>query len=346
MTTVTIKASKPYDVVIGDGIIENIVALVQPVCATRRVAVITDDIVDKLYADVVIERLSSSGYTVSKHVFPNGEQSKNIRTLSAILEFLAEHNLSRSDTLIALGGGVVGDITGFAAAVYMRGIDFIQVPTTLLAAVDASVGGKTAIDLAYGKNLAGAFWQPRMVLCDTKIIRDLPDNLFANGMGEVIKHGFLAGQDILDAIDHDEAKSELEWLIKRNVEIKRDVVEADEKEHGTRRLLNFGHTVAHAVEKMSDYTVLHGIAVGTGMVYETRLAEQLGLCEQGLADTVQAYCGKYGLYRVQDINDAFIEAMTHDKKNEDDRIVFALPEGIGAFRIEKLSVADVKRLLL
>lgn len=346
MTTIAVKTSKPYKVVIGDGLIKDIGSLIQPVCATKKVAVITDDIVNRLYGSIVTEVLMSSGYSVSKFVFVNGEKSKNIVTLSKILEFLAESELTRSDMLIALGGGVVGDITGFAAAVYMRGIDFIQVPTTLLAAVDASVGGKTAIDLEHGKNLAGAFWQPRMVLCDTEIIRDLPDSLFANGMGEVIKHGVLAGADILDAIENGAEKYDFEWLVKRNIEIKRDIVVSDERESGKRRILNFGHTVAHAIEKMSCYTIPHGEAVGIGMVYETRLAEALGICESGLEEKILGYCDKYGLFTKQLIDDEFIKAMTMDKKNEDKKIVFALPERVGAFCIKKLTVDEVKSYLV
>lgn len=345
MIRLNVKASKRYEVLIGDGLIHSIGGFVSHVCNSNRVAVVTDDIVDSLYGQAVVSSLRSGGFIVSKLAFANGEESKNIGTLSSIWEFLAANSFTRSDMLIALGGGVVGDITGFAAATYMRGVSFIQIPTTLLAAVDASVGGKTAIDLAHGKNLAGVFWQPSLVLCDCDVIRHLPKEIFSNGMAEVIKHGFLGDEAILSCIDDDGVMERLLWLIQRNVEIKRNVVEADELENGKRRILNFGHTVAHAIEKLSEYRVPHGIAVGIGMVYETRMAEKLGLCQMGLAVQVERYCQKYGLFVEQNITDVFIDVMMLDKKNEDNCIVFALPESVGSFVIKKFSKSEVASLL-
>lgn len=306
---------------------------------------ITDDTVEALYGESVKESLSNAGFIVGVHAFKHGEGSKNITTLAEILEDAAEHKLTRKDVFVALGGGVVGDITGFAASVYMRGVDFIQIPTTLLAAVDASVGGKTAVDLEHGKNLAGTFWQPRMVICDCEVMRRLPVELFHNGMAEVIKHGIIGDEVILSCIEQDETMDRLAWLIRRNVEIKGDIVELDEFESGKRKILNFGHTVAHAIEKTSHYRISHGIAVGTGMVYEARMAERLGICEGGVADRIERICRRYALFVAQEISADFIDAMKLDKKNDGDQIVFALPERIGSFIIVKQSIKAVKNLL-
>ena len=345
-SVVHIDTAVPYDVYIGGGLLERAGHLIRPVARSFRAMLITDDIVDNLYGEAVLASLKAAGFQTAKHVFVHGEALKNIATWTAILEDAAEQKLTRKDLLVALGGGVVGDIAGFAASVYMRGIDFIQIPTTLLAAVDASVGGKTAVDLRHGKNLAGSFWQPRMVICDCDVMRELPTALLNCGMSEVIKHGVIGDENILRCIDRNEERSSIDWLIRRNIEIKRDVVEADERESGSRRILNFGHTVAHAIEKLSDYQIPHGVAVGTGMIYETRLAESLGICGKGLADELAPYCRKYGLYFQQAINDAFVQAMTLDKKNEDNKIVFALPKKIGSFTIVKLSEKEVQEYLM
>ncbi|MFA6729957.1 MAG: 3-dehydroquinate synthase [Candidatus Izemoplasmatales bacterium] len=345
MTTIPVRASKQYNVLIGDGLIRKLSSLISDICLSKKIAVITDNIVDRLYADQVNTNLTDHGYSVVRYVFPNGEDSKNITTFASILEFLAENDFKRNDTLIALGGGVVGDITGFAASVYMRGIDFIQIPTTLLAAVDASVGGKTAVDLSAGKNLAGTFWQPRIVICDSAIIHSLPFDIFGNGMAEVIKHGVINGTDILHSIENDGVMDNLEWVLKRNVEIKRDVVENDERENGIRRFLNFGHTIAHAIEKASDYSIPHGIAVGTGMVYEAKIAYSLGMCGSELVERIKSCCQKYQLHHEIKVNKELVSLMKHDKKNKDDNIVFALPESIGKMKIIKLSQEDILQLM-
>lgn len=235
----------------------------------------------KLYLDELASSLSVYGFEATVYVFTNGERSKNMHVLSEILEFLASDNYRRNDTIIALGGGVVGDIAGMAAALYMRGISVIQIPTTLLAAVDSSVGGKTAIDLKGGKNLAGVFWQPSMVICDVDIIEKLPDGLFAEGMAEVIKCDIIKNLSIIDYIEAGTIKSHLDGMIYDCISLKKDIVEQDEFDiKGMRNILNVGHTVAHAIEKLSGYTISHGKAVGTGMIIEAQLANYLGISEQ------------------------------------------------------------------
>ena len=246
----------------------------------KKLAVITDDTVDGLY----FKKLGLDG--ALKFVFPHGEESKNMNTLSEILEFLADNNFTRSDVLIALGGGVVGDITGFAAAIYMRGIDYIQVPTTLLAMVDSSVGGKCAVDLQHGKNLAGSFHQPKRVICDINALKMLPDEMYKAGMAEVIKYGVLAGISL---------ESDIETLVYDCVSVKADIVKADEFDNGTRQLLNLGHTPAHGIEALSSYTVPHGFAVASGIGMIARASVKNGFCAKETAEKIIRILKENGL---------------------------------------------------
>lgn len=340
MRKIHVNVSKPYDVLIGKGIISELPEIIRPVCISNRVAIVTDDIVAGLYLESVEQSLKASGFETVSFIFPNGEQSKNIKTLSDILEFLAENHIRRNDTLIALGGGVPGDITGLAAAIYMRGISVIQVPTTLLSAVDSSVGGKTAIDLKNGKNLAGAFWQPSKVVCDVEIIERLPDVIFAEGMAEVIKCNVIKDLPILEWIEGDTLRTHLEDVIYECVALKRDVVEQDEFDvKGIRNILNVGHTVAHAIEKLSGYTVSHGHAVGTGIVVEAEIANHLGLCEDEVVEALRTTVNRYDLMvGMPWSSERMVEAMKSDKKNRDAQIVFELPHTLGKceeIKIEK-----------
>ena len=347
MRKLCVRVSKPYDILIGRGIIKDLPALILPVCTSKRVAIVTDDIVAGLYLTTIEEKLQSSGFETVSFIFPNGEQSKNIGTLSDILEFLAEKHVRRNDMLIALGGGVPGDITGLAAAIYMRGISVIQVPTTLLAAVDSSVGGKTAVDLKNGKNLAGAFWQPSMVVCDAEIIEQLPDEIFAEGMAEVIKCNLIKDLPIMEWIKTGTIKERLEDVIYECVSLKRDVVEQDEFDvKGIRNILNVGHTVAHAIEKLSGYTISHGHAVGTGLVIEAEMAWKLGMCDQGTVQKIQAAVDEFDLpVEIPWNADAMAEAMKSDKKNRDAEIVFELPYRLGECKEIKLNKSETAELI-
>lgn len=331
MKRIHVNVSKPYDVLIGRGLIDSIQKVIKPVLSSRQVAIITDDIVETLYLETVVEGLKKAELSVCSFSFPNGEQSKNIKTLSSILEFLASNHIRRNDVLIALGGGVVGDIAGLAAALYMRGINVIQIPTTLLSAVDSSVGGKTAVDLENGKNLAGAFWQPSMVLCDVDIIEQLPDEIFCEGMAEVIKCNLIKDLPIIGWIEERTLKQHLPEVIYECVALKRDIVERDEfDQKGIRNILNVGHTAAHAIEKLSGYTISHGSAVGTGMVIESELATELGVCNSEIARRIKNAVDRYEL-RVETpwSSEKLAEAMKNDKKNRDAKIVFELPREVG-----------------
>ena len=258
---ICVNASNPYEVIIGKGVIDSVGELVKEVVNTKKLALVTDDTVDSLYSEKVVSLLKESGFEVVKFVFLHGEGSKNIDTYAKILEFLAQNQLTRTDALIALGGGVVGDMAGFAASTYLRGIKYIQIPTTLLAQIDSSVGGKTAIDLPQGKNLVGAFCQPTLVICDVDFLKTLPQAVFQDGMGETVKYALLDKRvfnlllteyDILD-------------LVYLCIDHKRMVVEKDEFEGGLRKLLNLGHTPAHGIERLSNYTIPHGKAVSIGL---------------------------------------------------------------------------------
>lgn len=346
MTTIKVNAGKPYNVKIGAGILSSIGEDVRALMGGIRAAVITDSNVAPLYLDGVLKNLEGAGYETDSFVFKSGEESKNAETLVEILEFLAMMGYTRTDVVIALGGGVVGDITGFAAAVYLRGVDFVQVPTSLLAAVDSSVGGKTAIDLRAGKNLAGAFKQPRLVIMDTDTLKTLPEEEFANGMAEAIKYGVLFDEELFESFAEDVTDEMLESVIARCVAHKARVVEHDEFDRGERKLLNLGHTIGHAIEKASGYTVPHGHAVAIGMAMIARSCEALGIAEKGTAERIEKMLTKYNLPTSYDCDPIKLAGLAlSDKKREGGTISLILPEKIGRCVIKDEPVAELKRYI-
>lgn len=245
---------------------------------------------------------------------------------------------------MALGGGVVGDVAGFAAASYLRGIDFIQIPTTLLACVDSSVGGKTAIDLKAGKNLAGAFYQPKLVIADFETLSTLTDGIFADGMAEVIKYGVIFDKAFFEFLRDNEAKDNLEYVITRCVELKRDIVNADEKEKGVRALLNFGHTVGHAIEKCSGYKIPHGSAVAVGMVIISRAAYKCSFCDENYADIIASLNKKYSLPVSTDFSASELSsAAMADKKRAGDKIKLIIPEALGNCVIKSVPTSELEK---
>lgn len=336
MKRIKVNTGKPYDVVIGSGILENAGQYISEVTSAKTVAIVTDDIVDSLYADKLEASLVRSGFEVCKFVFPNGEGSKNIDTYSAMLEFMAENRLTRGDCIAALGGGVVGDMAGFCAATYLRGIDYVQIPTTLLAMVDSSVGGKTAIDLRHGKNLAGAFFQPSVVIADIDTLATLKDETFSDGMAETVKYAVLFDREFFDFLRDNGARDNLEYTVEKCVCFKRDTVSEDETDRGVRGLLNLGHTVGHAVEKCSAYTVSHGCAVAIGTVVMAKGAFKAGLCQADLSGEIIALLKKYSLPVTTDFgSEELLEACRSDKKSNADGITLILPERIGRCRLYK-----------
>lgn len=268
MTTVTVNASTQYRILIGRNLLSALGTEIASLGRVQKICVVSDSNVWPLYGNIVMENLKDAGFESVSFVFPAGEASKNGTTYLELMNYLAESQLTRSDLIVALGGGVVGDLAGFAAATYLRGIRFVQVPTTLLAAVDSSVGGKTAIDLPAGKNLCGAFCQPSLVLCDIDTLNTLPEDIFRDGCAEVIKYGILYDETLFSILEQDGLGFDREAIITRCVELKRDVVMEDEYDTGSRMKLNLGHTIGHGVEAASDFSVSHGqaVAIGTAIV--------------------------------------------------------------------------------
>jgi 3-dehydroquinate synthase len=317
----------------------------------QKIAIITDENVDKYYGGKIRTNLESLGFSAVKYVFPSGESSKTLNTFGEILGFLAENGLTRTDAVLALGGGVTGDIAGFAAASYMRGIDLFQCPTSLLAMVDSSVGGKTAVDLPQGKNLAGAFYQPKAVFCDTFTLQSLPTENFRDGLGEVIKYGAIKNPKILEILeksDVDDILHDPQDIIAACVKIKRDIVEADELDNGERALLNFGHTIGHAIEKLSGFGGLsHGIAVANGMVIITKLSEKMGLTERGTAERIESLNKKYGLNRDTHFSkEEIASAAAVDKKRGGSDISLVFCKEAGVSFVHKMPFSEFKNELI
>lgn len=296
MEKVTVNVRGGYDILIDKGILDRCGELIRDVNPNGKCAVITDDNVDGFYGERVMSSLKAAGIEAAKYVFPHGEASKDHSTLLGIYDFLAENGFTRSDYIAALGGGVVGDTAGFAAATYMRGIDFVQIPTTVLSQSDSSVGGKTAVDIKAGKNLVGAFHQPRLVICDTETLSTLTDEFFADGMAEIVKYGMIKSEELFELLSNGDIRTNITEIMRRSVTIKGKVVENDEREKGERMLLNFGHTLGHALEKYYDFKGLtHGFAVAVGMSTFTHIAERRGMCEAGVAEKLDALLEKCGL---------------------------------------------------
>ena len=342
MTTVTVRASRPYEVTIGRGLLDTVGRQAAGQWKGRSAAVVSDSTVAPLYLNRVKDSLERAGFRVHSFVFPAGEDQKNGGTYLKLLEFLAARRLTRADGLIALGGGVVGDLAGFAAATFLRGIGFLQLPTTLLAAVVSSVGGKTAIDLTNGKNLAGAFYQPQAVLCDLDTLDTLPAEVFADGCAEVIKYGMIGDPALLARLETVDFRADPEELVARCVAQKRDLVEQDEFDTGARQLLNLGHTLGHGVEACSGYTVSHGRAVAIGMTLVTRAAVAFGRCPAEVLPRLRRLLERYGLpdataYSAQ----ALYEKTLSDKKRSGDTISLVVPIAWGASQLVRIPVSEL-----
>lgn len=346
MKKITVKASKKYDILISHGILEQTSAILSEIKKPCVAAVVCDDTVNKLYADTVCASLKQSGYRPIKYVFFHGEASKNAKTYVEILEFLAQNGVTRSDVILALGGGVCGDLAGFAAATYLRGTDYVQIPTTLLAAIDSSVGGKTGIDLGAGKNLAGAFWQPCAVICDLNTFDTLPPETFADGVAEAVKYGAIADRKLFETLQNGSIREKMRDIVFSCVSVKRDFVEKDEFDRHERKLLNFGHTFGHAVEKCSNYKISHGRAVAVGMVIAARISEKTGYAAEPCADALISALERYGLptkspYSAPELAHAALS----DKKRGHDGILLVLIEKIGKCGLKEVPVCELEGLI-
>ena len=346
MNTVHVKASREYDVLIGSGLLAQLGDRARSLTKAKKAAIVSESSVWPLYGDAAEKNLTEAGFEVIHFVFPAGEESKNGTVYLSLLNFLAENHLTRSDLLVALGGGVVGDLTGFAAATYLRGIPFIQVPTTLLAAVDSSVGGKTAIDLPAGKNLCGAFYQPSLVLCDTDTLDTLPVEVFRDGCAEVIKYGVLYDPALFAHLAEKGLDFDREAVITRCVELKRDVVAEDEFDTGARMRLNLGHTVGHGIEAQSHFEISHGRAVAMGMAIVTRAGAAYGICNGETKTAVLDVLEKFGLPLTCacSAEELYTSALS-DKKRSGGTVNLIIPERIGFCRIAPTPVSEIQSFI-
>ena len=346
MEKVRINAGSGYYILIGSGLTAESGKLLLSACGKCRAAVITDSNVEKLYLPKVLESLKSAGFESCSFVFPAGESSKNLDTFGDILNFLADNSMGRDDIVIALGGGVTGDLAGFAAGCYMRGVRFVQMPTTLLAAVDSSVGGKTAVDLPNGKNLAGLFYQPELVICDTQCFDTLPENEVKNGIAEAIKTAVLSGGELFKLLESGTGKGNIERIISLCVRYKAGVVERDEYEIGERKLLNLGHTIGHAIERCSGFKVPHGSAVAIGLAAMTRYAEVSGVCSAETAHRILRVMERHGMQLKTDIPaNELAAAACSDKKRTGDSITLVVPENIGKCRLIPTPMSELEGII-
>lgn len=345
MKTVRVETKPAYEVLIGSGLLDGAGERCKRIVSGRRALLVAGGNVSKLYGEKVIQSLQNAGFETYLYTFASGESAKTPETLFDILNLAAERGLDRDDIFIALGGGVCGDLCGLAAALYYRGTSYIQMPTSLLAMVDASVGGKTAVDLPAGKNLVGAFHQPSLVLCDTDCLRTLPAENYADGMAEAIKCACLGGEELFCPLESGTI-NDINDLIYSCVRLKAELVAQDERDLGARRLLNLGHTLAHAIEKCSDYKISHGTAVAAGMAVMTRGCVRLGLCEPGLDKRLESILKRYGLPTSCDIPlEPLLNAARNDKKRCGGNISLVLPRSAGICRIETLPFSDFDRIV-
>ena len=338
MISVKVDTSRAYEVKIGTGLLDALGEELRALAA-GKVLVVTDENVAPLYLERACRSLREAGFSVFSCIVPAGEASKDIKYYVNLLEALVAHGLSRSDTVVALGGGVVGDLSGFAAATYLRGIRFVQVPTTLLAMVDSSVGGKTAVNLPDGKNLVGAFHQPSLVLCDPSLLDTLPLETFRCGCGEVIKTAILFDADLFRHLEERGLDFDRPTVIRRCVECKRDVVCADELDLGLRQLLNLGHTVGHALEKLTNYELLHGQAVSVGCAVFARAFAWS-------PEKIVGIFEKFGLPTHTTFSaESLADAALSDKKRQGQTITLVVPLDIGHCELSALPVAELADVL-
>ena len=354
MATVTVQASATYDVLIGRNLLDSVGERTAALVQGRQAAIISDTNVYPLYGKSVKNSLQAAGFEVADLIFEAGERSKTSEELIRILSGLAGAGLTRIDTVIALGGGVAGDMGGLAASLYLRGIACVQIPTTLLAMVDSSVGGKTAVDLPEGKNLVGTFTQPVLVLCDLDTLGSLPREVCAEGFAEVIKYGMIRsghllevlGEHTIDSVFAGQNAQTLEDIITECVSIKRDVVDADERDHGERQLLNFGHTIGHAVERLSDFRIYHGEGVAIGMAIMTRACVRMGRCPEQCGEILTDLLRKYQLPDRTDFPpDQILQAARADKKRRGESITLIEPDAVGNCILHKTDLDELKEII-
>ena len=352
---------RSYDIIVGDSLLASAGESIRTAAGNGRCWVVTDETVAGLYLDQVATSLSDSGFDVQSIILPPGESSKSFATVERIVNTVLDSGPERNSTLVALGGGVVGDVTGFAASIILRGVNFVQIPTTLLAQVDSSVGGKTGINTRHGKNLAGAFYQPRLVIADTGVLDTLPRRELLAGYAEIVKYGLIRDSGFFDWLERnggaviDGDRDARRYAVQASCTAKAAVVSEDERENGVRALLNFGHTFGHALEAETGFgaELLHGEAVSIGMVMAFELSEMMAFCPRADVERVRQHFAVTGLPMTLPTAQGrrwdpatLIEHMGHDKKIRDGQITFILARGIGdAFIARDIKPETVRRLL-
>lgn len=347
MSVINVKTPRQYDIIIENGILDKCSSIIRKAVKGNNCVIVTDSNVEPLYLETVKTSIASEGISVETFVFPAGEENKTFKTVENILGAFCKAGLTRSDFAVALGGGVTGDLTGFASAIYMRGIAYVGIPTTLLSQIDSSVGGKTGCDLPFGKNLVGSFHAPKAVIIDPLCLNTLPARVFNDGLGEAIKYGVIKSESLFDRLMNEDAKDFLNELIEECVSIKRDVTENDFFEKGERMLLNYGHTIGHAIEKYYNYKdITHGEAVSIGMVTMAAAAERNGICEEGLAKKITKCLHKYALPATTAIElDKLCQGALNDKKRRGKDIKIVLPERIGSCIIKTVPADSLAEYL-
>lgn len=353
---------KAYEIHIESGLFSKLPEVFKEKYSGKKIALVSDNNVYKIYGESFKAGLVKAGFEVTEIFFNAGEENKNISTLSQIYSVLAENFFTRSDIVVALGGGVTGDMAGLAAATFLRGMGFIQIPTTLLAMVDSSIGGKVAVDLPQGKNLVGAFYQPDAVYTDPQLLKTLPDLQFSDGMAELLKHGFIRDRNLFNTLilkdvinlEHEPESiaglrsllsDKMDYIIKESCIIKRDIVEQDVNDNGIRQLLNFGHTIGHAIERVLNYSgYTHGQAISIGMVIMTRLTEKMGLTQAGESRIIENALKMHNLPVFDPALDikSVTEAIKIDKKARSGSITIAYIEEIGQGKLLKLDIKDLE----
>lgn len=346
METIQVHASRSYEVKVGPGLLDQVGELSAPLVKGREAVIVSDSNVWPLYGQRAVDSLERAGFRVEWFVFPAGEPSKNTATLVELLTFLARRGLTRQDPVFALGGGVTGDMAGLAAALYLRGVPCIQLPTSLLAAVDSSVGGKTAVDLPEGKNLVGTFTQPHLVLCDTDTLDTLPPAVLAEGWAEIIKYGMIRSRELLDALQAGPEQADVPWIIAHCLSIKRDVVAQDERDNAVRQVLNFGHTIGHAIERCGNYAIFHGEGVAMGMAIMTRACVRQGKCPPECWTVLEGLLDRYHLPKTCRMDRGeLLQAARADKKRRGEDITLIQPQTLGECVLYRTDYDELARVL-
>ncbi len=343
MRKVLIKASKKYEVLIEKGLLKKSGELISHYAGGDSAVIVTDENVAGIYADIVEKSLKEAKINVFKFVAPAGEKAKSTETYMNLINFLAQKSLNKNDVIVSLGGGTVGDLSGFAASTYLRGINYVQIPTTFLASIDSSVGGKTALNLKEGKNLMGSFYHPCAVICDTQTFDTLPKKVYNEAYGELIKYAMIADRSLFETI---KGEFNIESTIERCVSIKNRIISLDEYDKGIRRLLNFGHTIGHAVEILSDFSVPHGYAVSVGMNIITNCSVKKGISDEKCLEELNNMQKRFNLPTKCEYDlDSVFDVILHDKKRKKDKITAVLPQKIGKCILKEFTLDDFKEFL-